>query len=110
MYIFFADDLLLVEIDVEEDFLVGDIGEIEWFGVESHEDSFLLGAEQFGLSFVEEALVIGNKVIGLFPELVALDIADEDELGVLGLVDEVPLLGQELLVVWILHIDIINGH
>lgn len=29
MYIFFADDLLLVEIDVEEDFLVGDIGEIE---------------------------------------------------------------------------------
>lgn len=48
---------------------------------------------------MEEALVIGNKVIGLFPELVALDIADEDELGVLGLVDEVPLLGQELLVV-----------
>ena len=29
MYIFFTDDLFLIKIDMEEDFLVGDIGEIK---------------------------------------------------------------------------------
>lgn len=44
MYIFFTDDLFLIKIDMEEDFLVGDIGEIKWFGIKCNKNSFLLGA------------------------------------------------------------------
>lgn len=48
---------------------------------------------------MDESFVMGNIVIGLFPVLIALDIANQDELRVLGLVDEIPLFGQELFVV-----------
>lgn len=93
VYIFLGDDLLLVEVDVEEDLLGGDVAVIGEVGVEGEEDGLalpgLLGEDVLfgrGVSSVE-----GDDVLALGTVLVALDVADEDEFCVLGLVDCRPL-------------------
>ena len=106
-YIFLADNLLFVEVNVEENFLVGDVGEVEGFGVETDEDSFLLVDEEIGIFFVGEALIVDEIMVSLFSELVTFDVANEDKLGVFGLVDLVPLFGQQFPIIYVLHLNII---
>ena len=51
MYIFLADDFLLVEINMEEYLFVGDIGKVEGFGIKADKYSFLL-VDHVRLSFL----------------------------------------------------------
>ena len=78
---------------MEEDLLGGDVAVIGEVGVEGEEDGLalpgLLGEGVLfgrGVSSVE-----GDDVLALGTVLVALDVADEDEFCVLGLIDCRPL-------------------
>ena len=43
-YVLFGDDLFLIEIQVKEYLSVGDFREIEFIGIEVHEDGFIVVA------------------------------------------------------------------
>ena len=108
MYIFLADNFFLVKINVEKDLFVGDIGEVEGFWVETNKHGFFLVHEEVGLSFLGQTLIIDEVVVSLLPELVSFDVAYQNKLSVFGLVDLIPLFGQQFSIIYVLHFKYYN--